>query len=237
MIYITGDPHGELSHFSEAILSGESKWTAADTLIVCGDFGFIWANPENEADYAYDQAQLDALAKKPYQILFVDGNHENFDVLYRYPLEDGFGGTVRRIRDNIFHLQRGQVYTIGGYTFFAFGGGYSMDKYLRRKGLSWWPQELPTAEELEVGRQTLAQVGNRVDFIVTHTAPHVIVKMIRYTPDPHERPLNVYFNNVWRDTQFERWFFGHFHEQRERPVAGRAVPLYKNAAAIPEREV
>ncbi len=236
MIYITGDTHGELSHFLQLAKAGEPKWTAADTLIVCGDFGFIWANPEDEEGYAYDQARLDELAQKPYKILFVDGNHENFDVLYAYPLEDGFGGTVRRIRDNIFHLQRGQVYTIGGYTFFTFGGGYSMDRYLRRKGLSWWPQEMPVAAELEAGRQALAQVGHRVDYIVTHTAPHVIVKMMRYAPDPHEQPLNVYFNKVWRDTQFDQWFFGHFHIERKTPVAGRAVPLYENVVAIPEKE-
>ncbi len=237
MIYITGDPHGETAHFSESVLLGESKWTAADTLIVCGDFGFIWANPENKEGYAYDQARLDELAQKPYKILFVDGNHENFDVLYTYPLEEGFGGTVRRIRDNIFHLQRGQVYTIGGYTFFAFGGGYSLDRWLRRPGLSWWPQEMPVATELETGRQSLAQVGHRVDFIVTHTAPQVIVKMMRYAPEPHEQPLTMYFDEVWRTTQFSQWFFGHFHEQRKRLVAGRAVPLYKNAVAIPEKEV
>jgi hypothetical protein len=95
---------------------------------------------------------------------------------------------------------------------------------------------MPNAAEQEAGRQALAQVGNRVDYIVTHTAPHVIIKMMRYTPDPHEVPLNVHFNKVWRDTQFDLWFFGHFHEQRKTPLAGRAVPLYQNVVAIAEKD-
>ncbi len=95
MIYITGDTHGEIGHFSKLVMDGEHKWTAKDTLIVCGDFGFIWHNPEDEENYAEDQKRLDTLAKKPYRILFVDGNHENFDLLYTYPLEEGFHrGTI-----------------------------------------------------------------------------------------------------------------------------------------------
>jgi hypothetical protein len=49
-------------------------------------------------------------------------------------------------------------------------------------------------------------------------------------------PLNVHFNKVWRDTQFDLWFFGHFHEQRKTPLAGRAVPLYQNVVAIAEKD-
>ncbi|MBQ9082908.1 MAG: metallophosphoesterase [Clostridia bacterium] len=239
MIYIIGDTHGDLRHFSKPTMvqAKEPKWTEKDTLIICGDFGFIWAYPEDEEEYRKDQERLDTLAKKPYKILFVDGNHENFEMLYSYPLEEGFGGTVRRIRDNIFHLQRGQVYTIGGHTFFTFGGAATLDAWRRQRGVSWWPElEMPTAEEMEAGRQALERVDHQVDYIVTHTAPKVVVKMMRFPPAPEEGQLTEYFNEIWKTTAFEMWYFGHFHVDWARPVGGCAVPLMDDVIAIPEKK-
>lgn len=106
MIWVTGDIHGDLSRFQASPLRHLRK---GDSLIICGDFGFLWnGTPEEEKI-------LDKLSRKKYQILFVDGTHENFDLLESYPVEDDFcGGKVRRIRDNIFQLMRGQVYTMEG---------------------------------------------------------------------------------------------------------------------------
>lgn len=43
MVYITGDTHGDLSFFRNPKLK---KLKKGDTLIICGDFGFIWNNDE-----------------------------------------------------------------------------------------------------------------------------------------------------------------------------------------------
>ena len=74
------------------------------------------------------------LSELPYTILFVDGNHENFDrLLSEFPIEDWNGGKVHKIRPNIIHLMRGHVFEIEGKRIFAMGGGYSVDKYMRRE--------------------------------------------------------------------------------------------------------
>ena len=39
MIYVTGDIHGEVERFSEKEIKRLKK---QDTLIVLGDFGFLW---------------------------------------------------------------------------------------------------------------------------------------------------------------------------------------------------
>ena len=39
MVFITGDTHGDPGRLSKSALKDLS---AGDTLIVCGDFGFIW---------------------------------------------------------------------------------------------------------------------------------------------------------------------------------------------------
>ena len=64
---------------------------------------------------------------------------------------------------------RGQVFEIEGKTIFTFGGATSIDRDFRREGRSWWAQELPTYEELDVGIATLKRYGNKVDYIITHS--------------------------------------------------------------------
>ena len=162
MIYITGDTHGEINRFSPAFIPYEDKLTADDILIVCGDFGFVFYN-ENQYQYEYnvDEKALDELSKKPYTILFIDGNHENFERLYHYPEIEKFGAPVHKIRNNIFHLERGRIYTIQNKTFFTFGGAYSIDRYMRQKNISYWEQELPKDEEYKRGVRALKKSNTR----------------------------------------------------------------------------
>ena len=45
MILITGDTHGDLSRFKKKELK---KLRKNDTLIICGDFGFVWNGSKTE---------------------------------------------------------------------------------------------------------------------------------------------------------------------------------------------
>ena len=114
MIYITGDTHGELNSFLKRL--DKYELTSDDTVIVCGDFGFVWGDP-------YHNAMLKELSGKDFTICFVDGNHENFEFLNMHPVEENWnGGRIHRIERNVIHLMRGQIYDIDGKSFFAFGG-------------------------------------------------------------------------------------------------------------------
>ena len=55
------------------------------------------------------------------------GNHENFDRLYQYPVEDWHSGKVHKIRESVLHLMRGQVFEIEEKKIFSFGGASSHD--------------------------------------------------------------------------------------------------------------
>ena len=120
MIKVTGDTHGDPVRFIENNM-GDNEWTSDDYLIVCGDFGFIFRNNEAEREF------LDYLETKPYTICFCDGNHENFPAIFSYPKEKWNGGYVHRIRKNILHLMRGQVFEIYGIKVFTMGGAYIID--------------------------------------------------------------------------------------------------------------
>ena len=75
------------------------------------DTGGIW---EKDRESSREKWWLDWLEAKSYTTLFVDGNHENFDRLYDYPVEEWHGGKVHKIRSSVIHLMRGQVFEIDG---------------------------------------------------------------------------------------------------------------------------
>lgn len=200
-IYVTGDTHGEYGRLVE--LDRELK--KDDYLIVCGDFGYIFS------DNFTERQLLDDIEARPYTLLFVDGNHENFNAIYEYPKEIWNGGKIHRIRHNIIHLCRGQVFNIEGFTFFTMGGGYSIDKYMRRENISWWKQEMPTDDDFIEGNRNLARYDNKVDYIITHTAPECVIKSFDFKNTAHEKPLNNYLQYVYETMKFKHWYCGHLH--------------------------
>lgn len=121
MIYATGDTHGNFQRFKPEFFSEQADMTRSDHVIICGDFGGVWDGSQKE------EQTLDWLERLPFTTLFVDGNHENFDRLAEYPVEEWQGGNVHFIRPHVIHLMRGQVFEIDGYTFFIMGGAQSHD--------------------------------------------------------------------------------------------------------------
>ena len=234
MIYVTGDTHGERERFLNNTM-GDEAWTSEDTLIVCGDFGFLFFNNATE------NAFLDFLQKeKPYTVCFCDGNHENFDAIYAYPQEEWHGGRIHRIRKNVVHLMRGQVFELEGHSFFTFGGAYSIDKEYRREGFSWWPQELPSPEEYDTAWAALEKHGFAVDYIITHTAPQAVVeKLIAKQPWDIRREITMEFKDyelleflgkVHHTVSFSHWYFGHWHFDTE--VDERCTALLKKVCKL-----
>ena len=103
MIYITGDTHSDFKRFNSKNFPEQKNLTKDDFLIICGDFGGVWDNSNQE------QYWLDWLNDKPFTILFVTGNHENFDLLKSFPVKRWNGGEVQFIRSSVIHLLRGQI--------------------------------------------------------------------------------------------------------------------------------
>ena len=118
---------------------------------------------------------------------------------------------------------RGQVFRIEDKTIFTMGGAYSTDKYIRKEGLSWWKEELPTNEEYREATQNLREAGNAVDYIVTHTAPREVIRRMGKCPDPHDAELTGFLEWILYEVKFKKWFFGHWHTDREIMQNVRAV--------------
>ena len=111
------------------------------------------------------------------------------------------------------------------------GGAYSIDKYIRTEGISWWSQELPSDSEYKEGISSLKEHNCKVDYIVTHTAPRHVIRMMGKFPDMHDMELTGFLEWVMCEVKFKRWFFGHWHydksiDQRFRAVWFDLIPIY-----------
>lgn len=132
---------------------------------------------------------------------------------------------------------RGQIYELRGKKIFTFGGASSHDisggileldepeyqekkkeldkgwKPYRINNLSWWKEELPSEAEMDEGRENLLKHDNTVDFIVSHCASSSTAAMLSqglYKPDI----LTDYFEEIRQNVKFQKWFFGHYHDNR-----------------------
>lgn len=94
MIFVTGDTHGDFYRFSLEEFPEQKEMTRDDTMIICGDFGGVWCGDERDNE-ELDNEELDKLAQLPFTIVFVSGNHENFDALARYPVTEDCMVTIK----------------------------------------------------------------------------------------------------------------------------------------------
>lgn len=206
MIFVTGDLHADYdwSKLNTSNFPEQKSLTRNDYVIICGDFGAVWDGTKTDT---YIQNWHES---KNYTTLFVDGNHENFDLLAQYKVEEWHGGKVQFITPHIIHLMRGQIYEIDGYTFFTMGGAQSQDMWHRIESVSWWREELPSDNEYEEGLDNLERVGNKVDYIISHCAPDSVEDLLSSHMYGHDKLTN--FLEIVRQTvEFKDWYFGHYH--------------------------
>lgn len=205
MIWITGDLHGDHDYYKlyTKRFPAQKKMTKDDVVIICGDFGGVWMNPQSNNKF------LKKLEARKFTTLFCDGNHENFELLNQYPIVEKYGGKVHQISDSIFHLMRGECYQIDGKSFFVMGGASSHDRP-HIQGRGWWKEELPSEEEFLHAKETLDRIQYKVDYVITHCAPLFIQEHI----DPYYWKadcLNSWFDELAQKLTFKKWFFGHHH--------------------------
>lgn len=145
VIYVTGDLHGDIERFADKAIK---KLKKGDTLIVLGDFGFLWSGDKAE------QKHLKWLTKRRYRILFIDGCHENFDLLRDYPVEDFMGGRARHIGGNLYYIQRGSILEIEGKSCCASAAPRAGTKRTGRKALTGGGRNCPPATSWNTAPRT-----------------------------------------------------------------------------------
>lgn len=228
-IYVTGDTHG-MNDFQKlkTFAKKNPHLTKDDYLIIAGDFGGLWFEQTLEED-------IRPYANLPFTVLFVDGNHENFNMLNKYPVKRWCGGKVHFIRKDIIHLMRGQVFEISGKKIFTMGGATSIDKEYRIPNLSWWKQEEITYDDIEEAEKNLLRHDNIVDYVITHSCGERALRALH--PKLYNRPYkmkvqldNLFLSKFEETLDYAGWYFGHYH--LDTPVGYKCRALYQNIVEL-----
>ncbi len=156
-VMLAGDWHGNRSWARVSCEAAAQSGCFA--MVQLGDFG-LWPGREDAWLDHVDGCARDA----GLEVVWIDGNHENHDALDAWRSHSDERGLVR-MRDHVTWATRGARWAWEGVRFGALGGAVSLDRFLRREGTSWWPQESISSADLE----RLGKAG--LDVLVTHTPP------------------------------------------------------------------
>lgn len=225
-IFVIGDMHGGQAGDTDKLKGFGKDLTKNDVLINLGDFGFIWyhdKHPKRKQDDAY----LKWLSSQKYTFAFVDGNHENFDLIEQSPIIEKWNGKVNEVYPGIYRLRRGEVYTINGKKIFVLGGamsnpnqkegnysGRGRNKKLKLQKV-WWEKEIPSKEEFSYALDNLKKHNNKVDYVLTHTCSTETIKDIfhktgRVDYNRLTDPVSIFLDKL--NIEYKSWHFGHHHQ-------------------------
>ena len=234
-IFVCGDTHGTLDVRKLDRLKESEKLDYGDYLIICGDSGIVWDKGSSPKHIAYFE-NLNC------KVLYVDGNHENFDMLNLYPVQQFCGGKVHKISEHIYHLMRGQIFEILGKSFLCIGGADSSDKEYRQNHISWWKDEQITNLDIDTAKQNLQKYENEVDYVITHTPPTKtlsdFVKILTQCGEdiPYYLKHKVISTKssdildfVAKEVKYKCWFCGHLHIDEK---INKTKILYENVVKI-----
>lgn len=224
MVHLKGDTHGVLDIASINEWEQEYAIEEDDILIILGDFGGVWFGDEQ------DDNELEWWAEKPYTILFLDGNHENHIALAKYPTVELYGGQVNKIRDNLYHLKRGEIYTIENKKFFVMGGARSTDRHLRTPYIDWWPEEMPSKEEYDNALNNLEAADFKVDYILSHCADSHTLWLIDKFFCADELTKFLLFIKEQYKLEYTQHYFGHYH--LDRPIDEKNIAVYNKIIRV-----
>ena len=186
MLYITGNKfHATLSTFTDIRKPNGAPLNSDDILIVIGNFTI--------EDFLADMnEELDKIEKIiPYTIIGLSGQDGScFGDSDKYPNEEKFGGTVKRIRNNIFQLQGGCAYLIDGKKMFVFNGGvHSSDP------------------EFDRGVKCLKENQYSFDFVLSNHSMLSTVIYFRHNERNIDLSKQYYLDKYLVKTDFKQYIF------------------------------
>lgn len=240
MVILTGDTHG-FNGIIERLYSFKHKIKneGPSILIVLGDFGLMW----NEALYDRHVKVISDLIKEiapNLTLAFLSGNHENFNLIRKLEEVEKWGNKVGYVADNIFHLKTGRVYTIDGETYAIYGGAFSIDRAQRVENVSWWKEEITSAQENQLFREEMFAKNWSIDYLLTHTCATNDIELFDMYPftgkreDPVARDIQVIKEGI-EIRKFHA--FGHFHINRNLIEEHKIATMFEVFYAIGQGEM
>lgn len=205
--FLKGDIHGNLFEIIDFI--NRFNLGKNDNIIILGDCGIAWR--KDKKDLAQN-IKLWNECGNGVKLYFIDGNHENFNILNSLPIENNMG----KIADNIYHLRRGQVYEFENKKILVCGGADSIDKYRRIENFTWWKEEA-------ISQETIDDIpAGHYDYVLTHCCPKSVFEKNKIYLSTlqflDENKINHNSEDMLEQLKnkitFDHWFFGHYHINR-----------------------
>lgn len=219
MIFVTADMHGDIERFKDKQLK---KLKKTDTLIVLGDFGFIWN------DDAKQKKDLKKIASQPFKTLFIDGLNENFEKLSQFPETEYCRARASEIvKDKIYYIHRGEIAEIEGKKLLCFGGCDCYDPDIV------FSQNDPCERDFENCDANLQRQENRVDFILTHMPGGKINRFIDLNSNFSSEGME-YLDTLADKVQYTKWYFGCLH--MDKYVSPKVQGVYTDVIALWEEK-
>jgi hypothetical protein len=227
-VAIAGDWHGNVLWTQTAIPALHRAAPDIKTILHAGDFGIA---PERRGKTFLSTVDYWSGAAGIERVLVTPGNHEDWGRLdQRFASQPG---EAIRLSETVWALPRGFRFALAGRYFMSFGGAASLDFVYRRAGRTWWPTEMPTAEDVAA-----AMVDGEVEVMVAHETidggTTKVESVIRSNPFDWDNAALEYSRRS-RDLVTELWeavrpqilFHGHLHvaDQIELPTGQRVVSL------------
>ena len=219
MIFITGDTHGHVD-FKKLLALREKNLSFEDYLIILGDAAIVWSI--GELDYYKNLYRSLGCT-----ILYIDGNHENFELLNTFPLVEFKNALMHQIDEHIFHILRGEILILENKKFLCIGGATSIDKLYRIPYVSWWPEEEINQHDIDNALNNLAKYDDKVDYVLTHCIDtKTVIKAFGFRRDICTDQL-MFVDKV---VSYKHWFCGHYHFDRQ--IDKNKTCLFQNIVEI-----
>lgn len=249
MIYLFGDIHGKREDFVARVARIENDrgepLTRDDIIFCLGDVGLRYG-------FCRARGLEKAMRETDCTIFIIRGNH---DTRYARYLKR-YAPTTKRIEWNggqvyvdtkhpniLYAPDGGGYYNVDGDRILIIPGAYSIDHFVRRiRGLPHERGEMLTPDEWE--RILDYARNNRVDYVLSHTAPQ------RWEPDYEhtftatipqwlinktmEKKMNKVLDFVSDD--LKGWYFGHIHGDFH-VANGLGTLLYQKYAILGQPEI
>ena len=207
-IFLKGDIHGNLFEVIDFI--NRFDLGKNDNIIILGDCGIAWRKDKKDL---VQNIKLWNECGNGVKLYFIDGNHENFNILNSLPIENNMG----KVADNIYHLRRGQVYEFENKKILVCGGADSIDKYRRVENFTWWKEETISQETID------GIPASHYDYVLTHCCPRSVFEENKIYLSTlqflDENKINHNSEDMLEQLKdkitFDHWFFAHYHINRD----------------------
>ena len=241
LLLLAGDTHGNT--YQIKYLIPKALRQNADAIFVLGDFGY-W---EHYFDGVMFLDETDALLHEAgLELFWLDGNHENHQLLRRRYLGEHFEDKFTeekynrlnkslsenaspdmedipcfnnwgfaKVREHIWYVPRGTRWTWRDKKFLACGGAFSVDRYYRKQGVSFWQEETITDEDVE---KSIGD-GSPIDILLCHDVPAgVDIQYIfalsgkRFTVSPESEENRQRLRQIASAVRPTHVYHGHYHQ-------------------------